>query len=357
MRRSWVLAAVALACCAAPAAAEPVALAPVTASVPIAAHGGWVVWSVPASGGWGLAAWHRGRVATLRVAPRPRPFDLDLGTDARGRTVATFSRCAEISTANPPLLPPTGEDCRVRVLDLATGHERAGGVPRPKDASDTMPSMWRGRIAFARHDPRHGDVAQLLLWSPSKHRLTTLRHGALPTACPYRTCKRLRVVGSVLSLDLGAELATFVWAVQAPGVVGHLGYELRADRLDDGRSVLAGFGYVGEACTSDPDGAAPFGAAAAGNAVWYALAASTCYVNSYSLVRFDARTRKAAFGALSGEILRFAKDRDALYALVAPKPQGEVAPTCDAPGEPCLIERIDRPVMTPRRFTPQSPLY
>jgi hypothetical protein len=363
MRRSRVVAvavAAAYACGAATASAEPLALSTVAANVPIAAHGGWVAWSAPATGGgWGLAAWHDGQVIALPVARRAQPFDVDLGTDARGRTVATFSRCTTAPTDYFGRLQTwTGAGCRVRVVDLATGRERAAGVRRPAGASDTTPSMWRGRIAFARRDRRHKDVAQVLLWSPATHRVTALRHGAVPTDCPYQGgCEGMTVRGSVQGLDLGSRLATFLWWVEAPGVVGHGGWEVRADRLDEGRSVLTGAGFVGEACTGSVDGVAPSVPAADGDDVWYSRLTSACYVDTTSVVRFDARTRRAAVGELSGEILRFAKDGDALYALVAPTPQDKVAPACDAPGAPCTIERIDAPALVSKSYTPHSPFF
>jgi hypothetical protein len=205
-----------------------------------------------------------------------------------------------------------------------------------------------------RHDPRHHDVEQVLLWSPERRRLIALRHGALPSRCPYTTgCEGLPARAVVLGLDLGAKLVAFTWAIDAPGVIGHLGYELRADRLDDGRSVLAGAGYAGEACTGGPDGVAALAPAVEGDAVWYLRATSTCYVNSYSLVRFDSRSHRAAFGALAGEILDLARDGGALYALVAPKPQGETPPACT----PCTIERLDPPAMAPRHYEPHPPFF
>jgi hypothetical protein len=361
MRRLCVLAvATAVAGGATPASAEPVALSTAPANVPIAAHGGWVVWSTPAAGGgWGLVAWHDGQTTALPVAHRPEPFDVDVGTDAGGRTVATFSRCTTTPTAYFGRLQSwTGAGCRVRVVDLATGRERTGGVPRPAGASDTTPSMWRGRIAFARRERRHKDVAQVLLWSPSTRRVTALRHGALPSRCPYDTgCKGMPVRGAVQSLDLGAKLATFLWWVEGPGVVGHGAWEVRADRLDSGRSVLTGAGHVGEACTGGIDAIAPSSPAADGDQVWYSRLASACYVDTASLVRFNARTGRAAFGAVPGEVLRFAKDGNALYALVAPKPPDKVGPACDAPGAPCTIERIDAPALVPRAYTPHSPFF
>jgi hypothetical protein len=45
---------------------------------------------------------------------------------------------------------------------------------------------------------------------------------------------------------------------------------------------------------------------------------------------------------------------DALYALVAPAPQGEVDPTCAADA-PCAIERLDPPPLVARAYRPKSP--
>jgi hypothetical protein len=363
MRKAIALAGVlagALAAAAVPAVAAPQPLAPVAVDVPISAAGGWVAWSAPvAGGGFGLFAWHAGAVAQVPVAPRPQPFDLDLGTDAHGRPVAAFSRCA----VAPVVLRGrteawSGSGCRVRVVDLATGRERAGGVPRPPGTSDTTPSMWRGRIAFARRDVRrHRNVAQVMLWSPSARRLTALAHGAMPTDCPYAGgCKGMTVLGAVDGLDLGARFVAFRWLVQAPGIVGHVAWEVRADRLSDGRSRLVGSGFLGEACTGGTDAILPSLPSVDGSDVWFTQRTTGCYVDTASLVRFDADTRGAAFGPLEGEVLQSTRDGDALYALVAPKPQGEVDPTCAAEA-PCTIERLETPPLVARAYKPKPPFY
>ncbi len=77
------------------ASGQAAAIASVSADAPISAAGGWLVWSVPVEGGWGLEAYHDGSIATLPVAPRLQPFDANVGTDARGVPVVAFSRCAK----------------------------------------------------------------------------------------------------------------------------------------------------------------------------------------------------------------------------------------------------------------------
>jgi hypothetical protein len=74
-------------------------------------------------------------------------------------------------------------------------------------------------------------------------------------------------------------------------------------------------------------------------------------------VRFDVHTRRAAFGALDGEVLQTTRDGDALYALVAPTPPREVDPACDVPGAPWTIERLDEPALVARAYRPLSPFF
>jgi len=317
---------------------------------------------VPSAGGFGLNAWHAGSITSVPVAPRSRPFDVDLGTDAAGRVVATFSRCTRTPTSGffGRPRPGTGTGCRVRVLDLASGRERDAGVPHPPRTSDTHPSMWRGRIAFARQDRRrHGDVEQVLLWSPRTRRLIALPHGATSGHCPGRGgCGRGFVSGSVQGLDLGDRLLTFLWAVEGPDVAGTGGgWEVRADRLSDRRSVRVDSGVAGEACTGGVDLVLLSTPTAEGDHVWYSARASSCYVDRVSVVDVDVQARRAMAGGTPAEIVQFANDGDALYALVAPKPAEQVQPGCDTPGAPCMLERIDQPVLAPARFARGSPFF
>jgi hypothetical protein len=339
------------------AAPQPPIASP-TADVPIAAGSGWVVWSVRAAGGWGLEAWHGGIAAPLAISARPQPFDVDVGTDAHGRAVATFSRCSRTPALQyfdgAMIEPWTGAGCRVRVVDLLTGHESAVAVPHPANASDTTPSMWNGRVAFARRDAQHGDVAQVMLWSPGTHKLTALPHGALPTRCSGKGgCAGQRRRGAVQGLDLSAQIVAFRWWVDAPGVVGHGGWEIRADRLSNRRSTLIGTGFIGEACTGGVDAAVPTSPTAAGNVVVYSVLASTCYVDRGTLVRYDAAKGKTATGPLDGEVLELAQDGGQLYALVAPKPQGQVLPSCST-ASPCSLVALATPSLTPYTGGPGS---
>jgi hypothetical protein len=300
-------------------------------------------------------AWHTGVAGALPVAPRPQPFDVSLGSDARGQTVATYSRCALTPSdsldgleqrpyvANA-LAAWAGRDCRVYVIDLAGGRERAAAIPHSRGTSDTFPSMWHDQIAFARYEPQHLGAAQIELWSPRATALRTLPHGSMPTTCPYRTgCKGQLRFGAVDGLSLSGQLVAYKWLVIGPGVVGHAGWEARADRLSDGRSLLAGSGFLGEACTGGPDAVVPLPPVALGRRVLFGQITDTCYVEQPLLLAFDARTQRTRAASVAGEIVELTSDGTALYPLIAPKPTTETAPTCSNAASPCTLQRLTLP--------------
>ncbi len=374
--------AAAVALCGAQAvSATPPTLASVTVRAPIGAYGGWVVWSAPMSGGWGLDAYHAGEVKTLHVASRAQPFDVDLGTNAAGEVVATFSRCVKTPRYSEDLfLELEGLGCRVHILNLASEQERSPAIPHPADTSDTTPSMWDGDIAFGRYDPHHhADVTQLLLWSGRTHRLRVLRHGATPTTEPCPSMidgrgRRMResreaclhnlhnsiqgavTTGVIENVDLGPDLVSFLWKIDGPGVLSTgRGWEVRADRIATGASILAGSGLHGDVCMAGIDGSVPSYPSVEGERVWYTQLDSECYVNTISVKRFDTRAdRLSSSGPVDGEVLQIIRSESALYALVAPKPKMEIDPTCTTT-EPCSIERLGIPALKPDKWLPQSP--
>jgi hypothetical protein len=329
-------------------------LGSLTADSPIAASDGWVVWSAQSPDGWQLTAWHAGVVTTLPVATRPEPFDVSLGTDAQGRMVATYSRCAVTpSDSYGDTVPAwSGRDCRVYVLELASGQEHAAPIPHPAGVSDTFPSMWRGRIAFARYEPAHPDAAQIELWTPGSSTLRTLPAGPMPTRCPITTgCAGQPRVGAVDGLSLNGQLVSFRWFVIVPAVRGHSGWEIRADRLSDGQSMLAGSGFDGEVCEGGIDTIEPYVPVNTGHRVLFGQSTDNCYAQTVELLDFDTLTQRTLGARLtvSGQIIEMTSNGDSLFALVAPQPTRYTAPTCSTPGAPCLLEQItiptlDRPV-------------
>ena len=324
---------------AAPQARASHTVAAVTANVPISGYGGWLVWSVRAGTGWGINALHAGKVAALPVARRDQPFDLNLGTDSTGRTVVTFSRCATSPGLDPEgrTAPWTGAGCHVDALDVLTGHETVLQIPHPKGSSDTTPSMWMGDVAFARRDPAHGEVSQVLLYNHHTHKLRTLLHGAFPMDCPH--CR-----GAVQGLDFKSRLVSFLWWIDTePKVSLGQGYwEVRADSLPTGASALIDSGFVGEACTGNADLVVPAVPSSAGNRVFYSDYVSTCYQVEVTLVDAAPIGKSASVGTLAAEALQIAKAGSSVYALVAGSAY-QAFPSCD----PCTIEQVDLPPLKP----------
>lgn len=338
-------------------------IASLTANVPIAAGGGWILWSAPDGNGWQLVGSHAGATAALPAGPRSKPFDVSVGSDRRGSTVATFSRCS----VDPPvtaglglaLIDPTGgRGCRVHVLDLATGQETVPKIPQTKGSSDTTPAIWHGQIAFGRVDAAHALVGQVELWRPAAHRLVTLPHGALPNRCPYkRGCAGERRAGLIQGLAYDGPVVSFLWQPQAPGVIGDAGWEVRADLVATGHSTLVGSGYAGEVCTGGTDLAEPGPPLLAGTTVTFPALESACYTFNSVFSQVDARPPvNARFGPLPSQTVGLARDGRALYALTAPTPPSDTNPTC-TPAAPCALQQVSVPPLQAQRHTPTSPFF
>jgi hypothetical protein len=205
----------------------------------LTAYGGHVVWSQfdPATRLWSLQQWHAGKQSRLPARAREEPFDADAGPDARGRPVVVYSRCA-IESSRPLELPaPHWADtrgCHVYELRL-DGHGREHRIDRlfRPEASDTVPTIWRGRIAFARQwfrrSVRIGKPHVLLSDGARVRRMAVRRE-------PWR---------EVVAMDLGrarlAQLVEFDGGARS-------GRELRADRLGEpgSESIAYGGGTEGE---------------------------------------------------------------------------------------------------------------
>jgi hypothetical protein len=345
-------------------ATGPVAAGPVVASldanVPIAAGGGWIVWSVPIVGGYGLYGSHDGVTAPLPVAPRPQPFDASVGTSATGTPVVTFSRCQTTPTRPPiglgSIAPLTGSGCRIHVFNLGTRKENMPAIPHPTGTSDTTPAIWHGQIAFAREDPRHHQaVQQVLLWKPGHRRLESLPHGAVP-ACPERQgCAGQPRSGSVEGLAYDGKLVSFLWEPDATGVFGDAGWEVRADSVATGRSRLVGSGVAGEVCMGGPDENAPSPPVLTGDTVRFDSLQADCYIFGSTLWQINlGSSGDGIYGTVPGIVLGLAADGSALYALEAPTPSDETNPTCTV-AAPCQIQQITPPDSQPARHKPDEP--
>jgi len=118
---------------------------------------GTTLWSSYRNGAYRLVLHRDGLTRALPAQPRPVPFDVDLGPDAQGRIDVVYSRCAEEATSSR-----VARGCDLFRYDLGSGRETRLRDTARRGHSETSPSIWRTRIAFARHrDPRDRRVPVL----------------------------------------------------------------------------------------------------------------------------------------------------------------------------------------------------
>lgn len=371
---SWRGLGAAAVCCAllAPAAARansPV-IATLSAESPISAGQGWLVWSVHSGAGWSLEGFHEGRLATLPVATRPQPFDAQVGTDAAGAPVVTYSRCrvtpamedagSYVKGTGTLAEPNTGAGCRLRVLELDSGRESSPPVPEPRGASDTTPAMWRGTLVFARKAPGHGRVSQIMLsLRGHRSRLETLPHGAVPEGCPHRQgCQEFPPSGEVQALSIDAQIVAFVWKPKGPGTGIDGAWEERVDSLANRRGALAGTPILSESCTGGPPNLVeeewPAPPILSGTAALFPeLERGGCYT-TFTAALFQYREGKRRLGRASVPIVELARDGAITYGLVAQRPTTEEDPGCSAT-LPCTLESITPPPLRPSHYKPAHP--
>jgi hypothetical protein len=354
------------------AAGTPIAQVP--AATPLSGGEGWLVWSAPVPGGYALMGYHDGRVERLPVPLRSQPFDAAVGTSASRGPVVTFSRCTRVPRLVPVgagdgsggelVEPETAVGCRIRVLDLTSEREEAPPIPLPRGASDTSPSMYNGTVAFARHAPAHGDVWQVMRWSPGRpRRVVTLPHGRVPT-CPElpHGCKR-PAHATIAALSSDGAIVTFLWELPfgAEGIVGEGAWELRVDRVDGSASALAAGGFGHEACTAPTMGSHELEyiwpeppIADAREALFPELYAFSCFQGFASVLgSHGAAPGRGGLGKLEAVALAVTRDEGSLYGIVPPPAESD-NPSCSS-AKPCAVERLQAPAMRREPNAPFAP--
>jgi hypothetical protein len=360
-------------CCAllAPAAARAntTPIATLNAESPISAGRGWLVWSVRSGTGWSLEGFHEGRLVSLPVAPRPQPFDAQVGTNADGAPVVTYSRCrvtpkmedAGLYVKGTGILaaPNTGAGCRLRLLELDSGRESTPSVPEPRGVSDTTPAMWRGALVFARKAASHGHTSQIMLSLPRRRsQLVVLPHGAVPEGCPpMKGCREFPPGGEVQALSIDAQIVAFVWKPEGPDV-GDGAWEERVDSLASHRGVLAGALVLTESCTGGEQNLVeeewPAPPIVSGSAALFPeLERGGCYT-TFTAALIQYREGRRRLGTAGLPIVELARDGATTYGLVAQRPISPQDPGCSA-ALPCTLERVTTPLLRPSHYKPTHP--
>lgn len=240
-------------------------IATVTSPTPVSAHAGRVVWSAfdASQGAYFLTQRIGGVTSRVPVRPRSVPFDLDLGPDESGETVAAYSRCSKDPGPRDPRignviaqLPDwrSGRGCDLYRFDFATGRETRIATANSPGASEFLPTVWKARVAFARVYERKrglkGERAYLYV-RPTRGagRSRKLRPGSRSrlrfcTGKPRR-CERVVEPGPT-SLDLFGSRLAFGWDSAGAGFPSSAVYleTIRANRTERRRLLRGGSGDI-----------------------------------------------------------------------------------------------------------------
>lgn len=240
-----------------PAAAD-VTVTTVSKPAPVSFFEGRLAWSSfdPATNRFVLMTRFGDVTTALPVAPRSVPFDVDLGPDRNGATVAVYSRCRRepdfttaVGNAIINQFPDwrSGHGCNLYKFDFDAGREtRLRGVSTGR-ASEFLPSIWRNRIAFARvYERRAGKAGQrAYLYRGSttgrggSERFTAGPRGTLRfcfTRRGKRTC-RIPVELGPTALDLHGRQLAFAWTTAGGGCESTSGIWL--DAIGEARKRIA----------------------------------------------------------------------------------------------------------------------
>ncbi|CAA9525741.1 MAG: hypothetical protein AVDCRST_MAG85-3221 [uncultured Solirubrobacteraceae bacterium] len=322
LRRSCLVLLVCLGASPAPAAGQDGIT--LTTSTWIDALDGWVAFNRNVGDNVKPVAWRNGRERVLPAAGAGKARNFDLGTDANGRTVMAYERCSDE-------LAGVYTRCHIRVIDLAANTDRAAGIRRPRGASDHSPSMWRGRIAFAR-TPRGEGHDRVLLWSPTTGRTTALPRGPVGSCPP--DCGSLRSARAY-DLDLGPSLVAYVWDANFTS-------EVWVHRLPGGRPIRLSDNPIGarDGCR----GTIEFNPTVQGSVVWWGTYGQFCdggRIPAY-VIRVSLAERSMRATTFAGPIGGFARDGARSYAVVGSIFDSLSGPIC-APETPCTVRRVDSP--------------
>ena len=210
---------------AAPAAAADTVLSVEPTAPKVTAFDGTAAWSTydATAGAWFLVTRRGGVLERAHVPPRSVPFDVDLGTLGSGRLVAAYSRCPREPSGGAA---PTGRGCDLYTYDLYTRREqRLRHVSTA--ASEYMPSLAHGRIAFGRV---RGNRTAVYVGRVS---------GGPVRRVPGGTANRDARTGPT-GLDLDGDRLAIAWRTYGPAgeKLPYGAAELRVDDLQHGTQTL-----------------------------------------------------------------------------------------------------------------------
>jgi hypothetical protein len=225
-----------------PASAAGVVVGHVPRPSMIRDYGGIQVFSDFDGSAYRLAVRRETRLERLPVAPSGAPFDVDIGPDRNGRPQLAYTRC-KVERADVDFGANSSTGCDLVVFSLAGGgRERRVRNANTADGDEFAPTLWKGRIAFARK-AKGADRAAVYTKELTAPR--SRRSERLPGA-PGHTSSR-----GILELDLRADkLAQLVRFAQSAeirlvDVSDHSVRRLFRVGVGEGGQILTGIGFAG----------------------------------------------------------------------------------------------------------------
>jgi hypothetical protein len=232
--------AVTLAVCT-PAAAADTVVARLQRPSTIRAYAGIQVLSAYDGSAYRLAVLRQGQMEILPVAPSQAPFDVDIGPDRSGRPQLVYTRC-RVERSDIAMGRNDSEGCDLALFSLeGRGGERPVRGANTSDGNEFAPTLWKGRIAFARKVPGQ------------PHPLVLLRDLRAPRSRPslrLPSITRATRTRGILELDLaGRHLAQIVFSagrteVRLVDVRDRRARRLAAMGVGEGGQYFAGIGFA-----------------------------------------------------------------------------------------------------------------
>lgn len=232
-----------------PSAVRAQTVLPLDRSTEVREHAGIAMFSRWDGSAYRLAVYRDGVLADLpQVPPQATRFDFDIGSNSKGEPQAIISRCVG--------------SCDLYVLDLEPGAElRPVRNANTRGHDERAPTVWRGRIAFARRYADEDVPYTKELIAPRSRpsdRLAQLPNDRCIAIDPP-TCRAVEDA-RVSSLELWGRWVGQTWTYSVDSSPGFAQNEVRLTTVDrtDTRQVqffTSGLGAQGATATSFADGA------------------------------------------------------------------------------------------------------
>jgi hypothetical protein len=189
----------------------------------------------PLQGGiYRLAILRDDKFELLPVAPSQAPFEADIGPDRNGQPKLVYTRC---TSRDPSTGRTSGCDLFTRPLVSSAGEQPVNAANTSRD--EGAPTLWNGRIAFARQSKDGSAVYTRRLGDPRSHHSERLP--GIPFAARFHGTRVRIKRGKMAELELhGDRLAEIITKPESASVV-------RIVRISTHRSRLVTRVGVGEA--------------------------------------------------------------------------------------------------------------